>query len=56
MVRTMLRFATTIDVPDGAIDTCGTGGDRAGTINVSTIAVMIGRAVDSLTTYGTLTS
>jgi anthranilate phosphoribosyltransferase len=41
MVRTMLRFATTIDVPDGAIDTCGTGGDRAGTINVSTIAALI---------------
>ena len=41
MVRTMLRFATTIDVPDGAIDTCGTGGDRAGTVNVSTIAALI---------------
>ena len=41
MVRTMLRFATTIDVADGAIDTCGTGGDRAGTVNVSTIAALI---------------
>ncbi|MDQ1466670.1 MAG: anthranilate phosphoribosyltransferase [Actinomycetota bacterium] len=41
MVRTMLRFATTIDDADGAIDTCGTGGDRAGTVNVSTIAALI---------------
>lgn len=41
MVRTMLRFATTIDVADGAIDTCGTGGDRAGTVNVSTIAALV---------------
>lgn len=41
MVRTMLRFATTIEVADGAIDTCGTGGDRACTVNVSTIAALI---------------
>ena len=38
MVRTMLRFATTIDVADGAIDTCGTGGDRAGTRAYSALA------------------
>jgi len=41
LVRAMHRFATHIDVPDGAIDTCGTGGDRSGTVNVSTMAALI---------------
>jgi anthranilate phosphoribosyltransferase len=41
LVRAMRRYATSVDVPDGAIDTCGTGGDRSGTINVSTIAALI---------------
>jgi anthranilate phosphoribosyltransferase len=41
LVRTMLAYAGRVDVADGAIDTCGTGGDRAGTINVSTMAALI---------------
>src|SRR5436190_7431639 len=47
LVRTMLRFAQRVDLTgvDGPIiDTCGTGGDRAGTVNVSTMAALVAAA------------
>jgi anthranilate phosphoribosyltransferase len=41
LVRTMRRFGDRVQVADGAIDTCGTGGDRSGTVNISTMAALI---------------
>ncbi|HVB94482.1 MAG TPA: anthranilate phosphoribosyltransferase [Acidimicrobiales bacterium] len=42
-VRTMVAHALPLDLPAGmeVIDTCGTGGDRLRSINVSTIAAMV---------------
>ena len=43
LVRTMLAFADRVELPEGEIvvDTCGTGGDRSHTINVSTLAALV---------------
>ncbi|NQV80326.1 MAG: anthranilate phosphoribosyltransferase, partial [Alphaproteobacteria bacterium] len=40
-VRVMRAKALTIDAPDGAIDTVGTGGDAAGTYNISTAVAFV---------------
>ena len=47
LARTMLAFADRVDLADlgdAPVDTCGTGGDRAGTVNVSTMAAIIAAA------------
>ena len=41
LVETMLRHASRIEVPGPAVDTCGTGGDRAHTVNISTMSAMV---------------
>ncbi|MBN2655400.1 MAG: anthranilate phosphoribosyltransferase [Nitrospirae bacterium] len=39
--RIMRDKATKINAPDNVIDTCGTGGDMAGTFNISTTAAIV---------------
>jgi anthranilate phosphoribosyltransferase len=41
LVQTMRSYAATIDVGTDVLDTCGTGGDRLGTFNVSTAAALV---------------
>ena len=41
LVRTMRAYAARVEAGDDVLDTCGTGGDRAGTFNVSTAAALV---------------
>jgi anthranilate phosphoribosyltransferase len=41
LVTAMLAHAERIEVPGPAVDTCGTGGDRAHTVNISTMSAMV---------------
>ena len=41
LVRGMRSFALHVEVDGPVVDTCGTGGDRAGTFNVSTVSALV---------------
>lgn len=44
LVRGMRDYALHVDVDGPVVDTCGTGGDRAGTFNVSTVSAVVAAA------------
>lgn len=41
LARTMLEFANPVHHDDPVVDTCGTGGDRSGTFNISTVSAIV---------------
>lgn len=43
--KIMRRYATKIETKGDVLDTCGTGGDKKGTFNISTISAIVAAAV-----------
>jgi anthranilate phosphoribosyltransferase len=41
LVRAMVRHAEPVEASGALVDTCGTGGDNAGTFNISTVAALV---------------
>ncbi len=46
--RAMRRFAAKVEAPEDVVDTCGTGGDAKGTINISTAAAFVARGAGAV--------
>jgi anthranilate phosphoribosyltransferase len=44
LVSAMRQFAVRVPVEGPTLDTCGTGGDRSGTFNISTVAAVVAAA------------
>jgi anthranilate phosphoribosyltransferase len=44
LVRVMREYALAVPVDGPTLDTCGTGGDRSGTFNISTVAAVVAAA------------
>ena len=44
LADTMLEFATPIEITEHAVDVVGSGGDRANTVNISTMAAIVAAA------------